>query len=143
MSLSSDHWMEELILLLYCIISGWPAAIFFALFGTISCLLVVTIPFGIGAFRIAGYLLWPFGRSLERERTAEFSKPGAIIGGFIWILLFSWQILILQAAAGVILFCTIIGIPLALTHFEQFRFYLWPLGVRTIRSDADRLSDML
>jgi uncharacterized membrane protein YccF (DUF307 family) len=142
-SLSRDNWLQELVLLLYCVVSGWLGAIFFAFFGIIACLLVVTTPFGIGAFRISGYLLWPFGRSLQRERPARPSKPGTVIGGFIWVLLFAWQILILQAVTGVILFCTIIGIPLALAHFEQFRLYLWPLGVRVIRSDTDRFSDML
>ena len=28
------------------------------------CVLIVTIPFGIAAFRLAGYTLWPFGRTV-------------------------------------------------------------------------------
>jgi uncharacterized membrane protein YccF (DUF307 family) len=29
----------------------------------------LTIPFGIAAFRIAGYALWPFGRSVVMRAT--------------------------------------------------------------------------
>jgi uncharacterized membrane protein YccF (DUF307 family) len=31
--------------------------------GVIACLLVVTIPFGIASFRLAGFVVWPFGRT--------------------------------------------------------------------------------
>ena len=35
----------------------------YVLAGVVACLLIVTIPFGVASFRIAGYVLWPFGRS--------------------------------------------------------------------------------
>ncbi|GEM_PF-2343287 len=36
----------------------------YVLAGVVACLLIVTIPFGLASFRIAGYVLWPFGREV-------------------------------------------------------------------------------
>ena len=56
--------------MIWLVLCGFWMAIAYALAGLICFVLfflVVTIPFGIAAFRIAGYVLWPFGRSIERR----------------------------------------------------------------------------
>ena len=47
-------------------------------------LLIVTIPFGFAALRIASYALWPFGRTIIDKPGAG---TGALIGKIIWLLL--------------------------------------------------------
>jgi uncharacterized membrane protein YccF (DUF307 family) len=54
----------QVALSIYSLVCGWPVVVLLTLFGIASCLLVVTIPFGISALRLAGYLVWPFGRSV-------------------------------------------------------------------------------
>ena len=55
--------------------------------------LIITIPFGIAAFRIAaGYVLWPFGRTIDRR--AERRNGSSGIGNVIWIILFGWWLAI-------------------------------------------------
>ena len=44
--------------------------------GILACLLIVTIPVGLASFRMAAYVLWPFGRSVVK-------KPGAGAGSAI------------------------------------------------------------
>ena len=59
--------------IIWLVLCGFWMAIAYAIAGIICFVLfflVVTIPFGIAAFRIAGYVLWPFGRSIERARDA-------------------------------------------------------------------------
>jgi uncharacterized membrane protein YccF (DUF307 family) len=142
--------LGEVALSIYSLVCGWPVVILLTLFGIAACLLVVTIPFGIGALQLAGYLAWPFGRSVERELTAENKwsvfkglayKPGLIIGGVIWALLFSWLVFLSQVLTMIILCFTIVGIPLAIAYFHTVPFATWPLNARIVRSDNLRFSD--
>lgn len=142
MSLSRDHWMEELVILLFCVVAGVPIALSFVFYGIICMLLVVTIPFGIGAFRIAGYLLWPYGREVVRGRATGLersafggwaAKPSMVVGGCIWVIFFSWGLVIMEMVGGIILFCTIIGWELGLSYFQVIPVTVWPIGARVRR----------
>src|SRR5205823_13952519 len=96
--------------------------------------LIIAIPFGIAAFRIAGYVLWPFGRSIERRPTAGL---GSLIGNILWIILFGWWLALAHLVTGVLLCVTIIGIPLGLANFKIIPISLVPLGVRIIGTDRE------
>ena len=95
--------------------------------------LVITIPFGIAAFRIAGYVLWPFGRSIERRPTAGVAS---LLGNILWIILLGWELAVAHLVTGVLLCATIIGIPLGLANFKIIPISLVPLGVRIVPSDV-------
>ena len=90
---------------------------------------IITIPFGIAAFRIAGYVLWPFGRTIAERRTAGV---GALIGNVLWIVLFGWWLAVLHLVPGVLLCLTIIDIPLGLANFKIIPITLVPLGVQIV-----------
>jgi uncharacterized membrane protein YccF (DUF307 family) len=91
--------------------------------------LVITIPFGIAAFRIANYVLWPFGRTIEARRDAGI---GSLIGNIIWIVVAGWWLAIGHLVTGVLLCLTIIGIPLGIASFKIIPVSLVPLGVRIV-----------
>ena len=146
---STAKSLGEVALSIYSLVCGLPVVVLLTLFGIAACLLVVTIPFGIGALQLAGYLVWPFGRSVERGLAAENKwsvfkgpayKPGLIIGGVIWVLLFSWLVLLFQVLTMISLCCTIVGIPLAIAYFDTIQFAAWPNNVRIVRSDNLRFS---
>jgi uncharacterized membrane protein YccF (DUF307 family) len=110
-------------------------AIGYALAGVICFalfFLVITIPFGIAAFRIAGYVLWPFGRSIERRPT---SGVGSLIGNILWVIFLGWELALAHLITGALLCLTIIGIPLGLANFKIIPISLVPLGVRIVPSD--------
>jgi len=94
--------------------------------------LIITIPFGIAAFRIANYVLWPFGRTIEVRRDAGI---GALIGNIIWIVIAGWWLAIGHLVTGAVLCLTIIGIPLGLASFKIIPISLLPLGVRIVPTD--------
>ena len=50
-------------------------------------ILIITIPFGLQAVKIAGFALWPFGRTLVKR--ADAGIPSAI-GNVIWFVLAGW-----------------------------------------------------
>jgi len=86
----------------------------------------------IAAFRIASYVLWPFGRSVQVRR--DFGI-GSVIGNIIWIVLVGWELALGHLTAGILLCITIIGIPLGLANFKLIPISLIPLGVRIVPSD--------
>jgi uncharacterized membrane protein YccF (DUF307 family) len=97
--------------------------------GLVCIVLIITIPFGIASLRIAGYVLWPFGRTIEARRD---SGIGSVIGNVLWIILFGWWLALGHLLAGIALCLTIIGIPLGLASFKIIPITLVPLGVRIV-----------
>ena len=119
----------NVIWLVFC---GVWMSICYVLAGLVCFVLIITIPFGIAAFRIAGYVLWPFGRTIEQNPRAGVAS---IIGNVLWIILFGWWLAIGHLVAGVSLCLTIIGIPLGLASFKIIPITLLPLGVRIVPVD--------
>ena len=65
--------MRIILNVIWLVLCGIWMAIAYALVGLLCFalfFLVVTIPFGIAAFRISGYVLWPFGRTIDRRPEA-------------------------------------------------------------------------
>ena len=123
--------MRLILNVIWLVLCGWWMAIFYALAGIVCFILIITIPFGIAAWRIAGYVLWPFGRSIEIRRDAGL---GSVIGNVIWIVLFGWWLALGHLTTGIALCLTIIGIPLGLANFKIIPISLLPLGVEIVPS---------
>jgi uncharacterized membrane protein YccF (DUF307 family) len=114
---------------IWLVLEGFWMAIAYILAGIVCFVLIITIPFGIAAFRIAGYVLWPFGRTVERRPTAGI---GSAIGNVLWIILFGWWLALGHLVAGVALCLTIIGIPLGIASFKIIPITLVPLGTEIV-----------
>jgi uncharacterized membrane protein YccF (DUF307 family) len=121
--------MRTVLNVIWLVLCGVWMAIAYVLAGLVSCVLIITIPFGIACFRIAGYVLWPFGRQIAPRADAG---AGAMIGNVIWILLFGWWLALGHLVTGALLCLTIIGIPLGLANFKIIPISLMPLGVEIV-----------
>ena len=117
--------------IIWLVLEGLWMAILYVLAGIICCVLIITIPFGIASFRIAGYVLWPFGRTVVPRADAG---AAALIGNVLWIILFGWWLALGHLIAGIALCLTIIGIPLGLASFKIIPITLAPLGVQIVPS---------
>ncbi|MEU8227752.1 YccF domain-containing protein [Kribbella sp. NPDC048915] len=117
--------MKTLLNVIWLVLAGFWLAVGYAIAGIICCVLIVTIPFGIAAFRIAGYALWPFGRTIVDKRSAG---AGALIGNLIWILVAGWWLALGHLTTGIALCLTIVGIPLGVANFKLIPVSLVPLG---------------
>ncbi len=124
--------MRLILNLIWLILCGWWIAILYFLAGIIAFILIITIPFGIAAWRIANYALWPFGRSIVRRPSAGI---GSLIGNIIWVILLGWELALGHLISGILLCLTIIGIPLGLANFKLIPISLLPLGVEIVPSD--------
>lgn len=120
---------------IWLVLSGFWLALGYALAGMVMCLLIVTIPFGIAALRLAGYVLWPFGRTVIR-------RPGAggatFIANILWFVLAGLWIAIAHIVLGVTLCLTVIGIPLGLGNFKLAAVAVAPLGKEIVSSRDPR-----
>jgi len=123
--------MRLILNLIWLVLVGWWMAILYVLAGIICALLVITLPFSIAAWRIASYVVWPFGRSVVMRR---YFGVGALIGNVIWIVLIGWWLAIGHLTSGILLCLTIIGIPLGLANFKLIPISLLPLGVEIVSS---------
>jgi uncharacterized membrane protein YccF (DUF307 family) len=120
---------------IWLVLSGFWLAVGYVLAGLIMCILIVTIPFGIASFRLAAFVIWPFGRTVV-------ARPGAgaasFIGNVIWFVLAGLWIAIIHVVTGVALCLTIIGIPLGWANIKLAAVAIAPLGKEIVSSDDPR-----
>jgi uncharacterized membrane protein YccF (DUF307 family) len=117
--------MKLILNVIWLVLCGFWMAIGYCLAGIVCCILIITIPFGIASFRIAGYALWPFGRTIVDSPDAG---AGAFVGNVIWFIVAGLWLAIGHAITGVLLCITIIGVPLGLANFKLIPISLMPLG---------------
>ncbi len=117
--------MRFILNLIWLVLAGFWLALLYALAGILAFILIITIPFGFAAFRIAAFTLWPFGRRIVRRPDAG---AGSTIGNILWIILFGWELALAHLITGIALCVTIIGIPLGLANFKLIPVSLTPLG---------------
>lgn len=124
--------MRLILNLIWLVLAGFWLALLYVFFGILACILIITIPFGLACFRIAGFALWPFGRRIVRRPT---SGAPSLIGDIIWVILFGWELALAHLATGVALCLTIIGIPLGLANFKLIPVSLLPLGTEIVSTE--------
>ncbi|GAA1173418.1 YccF domain-containing protein [Streptomyces hebeiensis] len=123
----------ELILnILWLVLCGIWMALGYVVAAIICFVLIVTIPFGIASLRIAGYVLWPFGRT-----TVERSGAGApsFIGNVIWLIFAGWWLALGHLLTSIPLFLSIIGIPFGWANLKLIPISLMPLGRDVVATD--------
>lgn len=110
---------------LWFVLAGFWLALGYVVAGVIACLLIVTIPFGIASFRLASYVVWPFGRTTVWRRDAGL---WSVLGNVVWVILFGWELAVAHLLAGLLLMVTVVGIPLGLACWKMVPMALLPLG---------------
>jgi uncharacterized membrane protein YccF (DUF307 family) len=124
--------MTTLLNVIWLIFAGAWMALGYAAAGVICFVLIVTIPFGIAAFRIAGFVLWPFGRTVV-------DRPGAgawsVLGNVIWLVVAGVWLAIGHVLTAIPLFLSVIGIPLGIANLKLIPVSLLPLGKQVVSTD--------
>jgi uncharacterized membrane protein YccF (DUF307 family) len=121
--------------LIWLVFGGLWLALGYAVVALVMFILIITIPFGIAATRLALFCLWPFGRTLVRRPDAG---AGSLIGNVIWFLLAGWWLALAHLISGVAMCLTIIGIPLGLANFKLIPVSLTPFGRDIVDIDQAR-----
>jgi uncharacterized membrane protein YccF (DUF307 family) len=124
--------MRLILNVIWLVLAGFWMFIGYALAALLCFILIITIPFGIAAFRIGIFALWPFGKTVVRRPDAGAASG---IGNVLWLLLFGWWLALGHLITGVALCLTIIGIPLGLANFKLIPVSLLPLGREIVSAD--------
>jgi uncharacterized membrane protein YccF (DUF307 family) len=125
--------------LIWFVFGGLWLAIGYAFAALICFVLIITIPFGIAALRIAIFALWPFGKTVVKRADAGI---GAGVGNVLWLILCGWWLALGHVITGVLQCLTIIGIPLGLANFKLIPISLLPLGREIVSVEAARAMDV-
>ena len=128
--------MRLILNVVWLLFGGLWLALGYLLAALVSFVLIITIPFGFAALRIANYALWPFGRTIVDK---PGTRPGALVGNVIWILLFGLWLAIGHVVSAAAMAITIIGIPLALANLKLIPVSLVPLGKEIVPADHARV----
>ena len=125
--------MRFILNVIWLVLAGFWLAVGYLLAALLCFVLIITIPFGFAALRIALYALWPFGRRVVRRPGAG---AGALLGNVLWLLLFGWWLALGHLITAIALAVTIIGIPLALANLKLIPVSLTPLGREIVPTNA-------
>jgi uncharacterized membrane protein YccF (DUF307 family) len=121
--------------LLWLGVSGVWLAIGYEVASIVMCVLVVTIPFGIASFRLAAFVLWPFGRTVVRKPNAGMA---ATIANAFWFILFGLWMALAHLMLGALLCLTLVGIPLGIGNFKLASAAIAPIGKEIVPTSDPR-----
>lgn len=112
--------------IIWFLCGGFFAALGYFVGGLVLCVTVIGIPFGLQCFKLAGAVLFPFGK-----RVVSHPSSGgclALLANVIWIFCGGLWTALNHLFWGIILTLTIIGIPFAKQHFKLIELSLMPFG---------------
>ena len=112
--------------IIWLVFGGFIGMLVWLFDGLLVCITIIGIPFGVQCFKIAGLVLWPFGKEV---RLGDFGV-GGLLGNILWIIFLGWELAILHLGIGILFSITIVGIPFGLQHFKFARLALLPFGAK-------------
>lgn len=119
--------------LIWLVLAGWAMCVSYLAAGALLCITVIGIPFGVAAFRLAFFVIWPFGRVAVHDPDRV---PGvSAIANVLWFVLAGWWLALGHLVTGVLLCVTIIGIPWGIQSFKLAGLALAPLARRIVPAD--------
>lgn len=122
--------------IIWLVLAGFWLAIGYAFAALVSVVFIVTIPFAVPSLRLAGYALWPFGRTVVHhpERGVALSQ----LGNVLWFIFAGWWLVLAHLVSGILLMLTIIGIPLGVADFKMAGLALAPFGKQIVNASELR-----
>jgi uncharacterized membrane protein YccF (DUF307 family) len=109
--------------ILWVIFEGFWLALGWLLAGLLLCITVIGIPFGIQCFKIAGFVLFPFGKEINYG-----NGTGSFLLNIIWIIFGGLGLAIGSLMMGLLWCITIIGIPFGIQSIKLAKLSLMPFG---------------
>ena len=125
--------MAVILNILWLICGGFFAGCAWLFGGMILACTIVGLPWAFSAWRIAGFVFWPFGRQIvdRAAYTGESDIGTGCMGVFlniIWFLFAGWYIALIHLFSAVFEAITFIGIPFAYKDIQLAQLALAPVG---------------
>lgn len=97
--------------------------------GVLWCITIIGIPIGLQCFKFASLAFFPFGKEIQYNGGSM-----SAIANIIWLLISGIPLAISAALNGILLYCTIIGIPFGKQCFKIAKLALTPFGAVIIQT---------
>ena len=117
--------MAFLLNVIWVVFGGFWLCLEYLFVGVIALIPIITIPASFACFRIAGYVLWPFGRTVVRQPRAG---AGSAAMNIVWFLIAGLWLAIGHIITAAAMAITIIGIPLAVANLKLIPVTCFPFG---------------
>lgn len=116
--------MKTLGNILWVIFGGLEWFLVLLLEGVLCCVSLIGIPVGVQVFKMAKFVLWPFGKNVKPVKPTGFKN----FVNIVWAITGGWMNALAFLLTGVIYCITIIGIPFGKQYFKMAKFILLPCG---------------
>ncbi len=130
--------MRSVLNVVWLVLAGFWLAIGYVLAGIVSVVFIITIPFAIQSFKLAGYALWPFGRMVVHRPDRDVAL--SLLGNVIWFVVAGFWLALFHVVTAVLLALTIVGIPMAVADLKMAALALAPFGKQVV-SVAEQRTD--
>ena len=118
--------MSTLLNIIWIFFGGLGLALGWVISGILCIVFIVTIPFSGACFELAGLTLAPFGKEVVERKHLNNATVPKPIASTLWIIFSGIWLYIGYLISGVIMMCTVIGIPLGLQCFKIAKVSLNP-----------------
>ena len=123
--------MRTLLNIIWFLLAGFWLFLEYIFFGIIACIFIITIPAGVACFRMASYVIWPFGREVVKRPDAG---AGSTFMNVVWFLVAGLWLTIGHITTAIAQFVTIIGIPLAVANIKLIPVTCFPFGKQIVET---------
>ena len=113
--------------LIWIVCGGFLQALVWFAMGLFWCITIIGIPIGRQCFKFASLAFAPFGKEVEYGGGAV-----SLVMNILWLLISGIALASVAAINGLILCCTIIGIPFGLQCFKIAKLALMPFGAKIV-----------
>ena len=121
--------MRFLLNVIWLVFGGFWLFLGYIFAGIVACIFIITIPAGVACFRIAAYVLWPFGK---RVVPIPGAGAGSALMNFVWFIIAGVWLAIGHVITAFFQAITIIGIPLAIANLKLIPITCFPFGKMVI-----------
>lgn len=123
--------MRLILNLIWLVLAGFWLALSYLFAALLLAITIIGLPFAAQSLKLAGYALWPFGRTLIQS--SGRNKSLSVVGNVLWFVLAGWWLALEHLIAGALLCLTIIGIPLGVGSFKMASAALTPFGREVVK----------
>ena len=132
--------MNLLLNVIWVIFGGLEMAFGWLVAAAIMAISIVGLPWARGAFNLAIFHLWPFGREVvSRDELSGREDIGTgglgFLGNVLWFIFAGWWLALGHLFFAAVLAVTIIGLPFAWQHLKIAVMALAPVGKTVIDKD--------
>jgi uncharacterized membrane protein YccF (DUF307 family) len=112
--------------IIWLLFGGLVAALGYIAGGLVLCITIIGLPWGLQCFKLAGVVLWPFGKQIVPK-----PNSGGCLGllfNIVWLLCGGFYTALVHLLFAAIFYITIIGIPFGRQHLKLMELSLLPFS---------------